>query len=86
MRQGLYYKLDVYDLEGRPLGPQTLEKQLQWIVDDAELHQGITSFPFLQDAGIGYAALHISQQVASLHTCVMSLYEAKNNSIQMCLI
>ena len=41
MRKGLYYKLDVYDTEGRPLGPKSLEKQLQWIVEDAELHEGI---------------------------------------------
>lgn len=37
-RQGLYYVLDVYDVEGNPLNQQSLEKQLQWIVDDADKH------------------------------------------------
>lgn len=34
MFKGIYYALNVYDMDGNLLNPQNLEKQLQWIVDD----------------------------------------------------
>ena len=40
LRRGLYYKLDVYDTEGKALSPQSLEKQLDWIIRDADKHEG----------------------------------------------
>ena len=46
MRKGLYYRLDVVDIKGEPLSPQMLEKQIQWIVDDADQHQGWWNFCF----------------------------------------
>ena len=41
MHKGIYYKLDVYDKRGQPVLPQNLQEQLQWIVEDANKHQGI---------------------------------------------
>lgn len=38
LRRGIYYRLDLHDCCGRPLLPQTLEKQLEWIVADADQH------------------------------------------------
>lgn len=35
---GVYYRLDLYDVRGRPLSPQSLEKQLEWILEDANQH------------------------------------------------
>ena len=42
MRKGIYYKLEVYDVNNVPLSPQSLEKQLQWIMEDADKHEGNT--------------------------------------------
>ncbi len=36
LRQGLYYKLDMYDTMGQPLSPLTLEQQYSWIIEDAD--------------------------------------------------
>ena len=41
MRKGLYYKLNVYDSEGNPLSPRSLEKQLDWILEDADRNIGV---------------------------------------------
>jgi len=35
-RRGLYYQLDVFDDERQLLMPQTLQKQLDWIIADAD--------------------------------------------------
>lgn len=40
MRRGIYYKLHVYDSEGNPLSPKSLEKQLDWIIKNADEHLG----------------------------------------------
>ncbi|XP_076438763.1 carnitine O-palmitoyltransferase 1, liver isoform-like [Babylonia areolata] len=37
---GVMYTLEVYDSHRRLLPPQTLQKQLQWIIDDAQNYQG----------------------------------------------
>ncbi|XP_070535629.1 carnitine O-palmitoyltransferase 1, liver isoform-like isoform X2 [Ptychodera flava] len=36
MRKGLYYKLDMYDVNGQVLAPMTAAKQLEWIIEDAD--------------------------------------------------
>ena len=41
MRKGLYYKVDVYDKKGNILTPQTLEEVLEYIVEDADKHEGM---------------------------------------------
>jgi len=41
MREGLYYKLDVYDVDGQPLTPQSFEFELNNIIQDAQRHLGI---------------------------------------------
>jgi carnitine O-palmitoyltransferase 1 len=38
MCKGLYYKLDVYDTKCCQLSPQSLQKQLDWIVADTDIH------------------------------------------------
>ncbi|KAI0232984.1 Carnitine O-palmitoyltransferase 1, liver [Lamellibrachia satsuma] len=38
-RHGIYYQLDVFDVDGLPLSAQSWEKQMQWIVDDADRHK-----------------------------------------------
>ena len=48
MRRGVYYVLDVVDSSGNLLTPQSLEKQLQWIIDDADKYAGIELFLFIQ--------------------------------------
>ncbi|CAC5359081.1 CPT1A [Mytilus coruscus] len=35
-RKGYMYKVDVYDNQGKILQPQSIEKLLQWIIDDAD--------------------------------------------------
>jgi len=37
-RKGFYYKVDVYDALGNILTPQNLEKQFEWIIQDADKH------------------------------------------------
>lgn len=37
---GVYYRLDLYDVRGRPLSPQSVEKQLELIMEDADKHVG----------------------------------------------
>jgi len=39
-RRGLYYRLDVFDHKRQLLMPQTLQKQLDWIVADADQTAG----------------------------------------------
>lgn len=39
-RLGLYYLVDVLDINGQPLTAQSWEKQMQWIFDDADKHKG----------------------------------------------
>ncbi len=43
MRKGVYYKLDVFDVNNVPLSPQSLEKQLEWIIHDADKHEGMST-------------------------------------------
>ena len=43
-RHGIYYQVDVFDVDGLPLSAQSWEKQMQWIVDDADRHKGVTIF------------------------------------------
>lgn len=38
--KGVMYALEVYDAHRRLLSPQILHKQFQWIIDDADNHQG----------------------------------------------
>ena len=40
MHRGVYYKLQVFDVKNQILSRSSLEKKLQWIVDDAEKHSG----------------------------------------------
>ncbi|XP_013409802.1 carnitine O-palmitoyltransferase 1, liver isoform [Lingula anatina] len=40
MRKGLFYQVDMYDANRRMLNVQTLEKKMQWIMDDADKHEG----------------------------------------------
>ncbi|ELU04678.1 hypothetical protein CAPTEDRAFT_111807 [Capitella teleta] len=38
MRKGIYYQVQITDLKGQPLTPQTLESQISWIIADADEH------------------------------------------------
>ncbi len=40
MRDGIYYKLNVYDKKGQPVLPQILQEKLRWIIEDTEKHIG----------------------------------------------
>ena len=40
LRKGIYYKLDMFDVSGQPLAPCTIEKQIEWIIKDADEQQG----------------------------------------------
>ena len=40
LRKGIYYKLDMHDTDGQPLAPYTIEKQIEWILQDADKQQG----------------------------------------------
>ena len=39
-RLGIYYVVDVFDVDGQPLTAQSWEKQIQWIMDDADSYKG----------------------------------------------
>jgi hypothetical protein len=40
-RKGILYVLDMYDSNRKLLTPVTLQKQLHWIMKDAEKHLGM---------------------------------------------
>ncbi|XP_072021123.1 carnitine O-palmitoyltransferase 1, liver isoform-like [Amphiura filiformis] len=39
LRKGIYYKLDMFDTAGQPLAPYAIEKQIEWILQDADSQQ-----------------------------------------------
>ncbi|CAH1790020.1 unnamed protein product [Owenia fusiformis] len=39
-RKGVIYKVNMFDKKGQPLQPSTMEKHFQWIIEDADKHEG----------------------------------------------
>lgn len=56
-RKGIIYRMDVFDQTCKLMTPCMIEKQLQKIIDDADLHQGKLHF--------NISALYFQQTVAN---------------------